>query len=262
MMDARLHNVLRSEPLDPPHVGTIDARRQLHGGTIKGPVVMTILTHEDLLDMNSIQNRERTIVEFGAGSGLVSFFAAAISTNPRRRILSIEKVRRRVDRMRRWAASMRENGAGVRPPTILHGDYTIVREEDPLFVPHLTAAIDVTPPLMYVNNANQCIANTERNNGISIQSLLEQRLADCPLGSVIVSLDRLFIGNLYWHEEAYTSRVKRRDVSWMAGTADDEKVEDFPIFRYIKKAEAEEGGVGGRRRRHPIFQQLSENPVH
>ena len=115
---------------------------------------------------------------------------------------------------------------------------------------------------MYVNNANQCIAHAERNNGISIQSLLEKRLADCPLGAVIVSLDRLFIGNLYWHKEAYTSRVKRRDVSWMAGTADDEDVVDFPIFRYIKTAEAEEGGVGGRRHRHPIFQQLSENPLH
>ena len=243
----RLWEVVRSEPIDPPHEGERGSMRpHLHGGSVSASVRLLVLLSPRLLSVNSPEHIRHSVLELGAGSGAFSFTASAVSHN-RRRVIAIEIDVQRFDRMERWRriASRR---LGWRVPITLRGDYN--REQ--VLPRHEISGRRV---LVWLNNAEGILYRNMEGG----QAFLEGRLRECRIGSVIVALDRLFRDNLYWHEEAFVTRVRRSDISWMASSSGD-RIVDLPLYKYTLSDHPQPGMRGDTMRvRNPPVTRLN-NP--
>ena len=214
-----------------------------HDGMLSARLFYWILNSPDLLDVNSPTNRGLTIVELGAGRGLCSFLAGSISI-VRRRILAVELIEARCDEMNVVRAIMQigtDNGGLGNPtasiPEVIRGSFTD-REE-----PVLGNEIANGRLLMLYNNAGEIMCRDKT------QILLESRLSQCLIGTVILSLGRMFQGDLSWDEEVYRTYVRKYDVSWISGR-NQAAPHELLLWKYTKRGHAM--GVGRNMRERPF----------
>ena len=220
-----------------------------HNGSLHARLFYFIAVHPDLMDITSRQNRTKTIIDLGAGEGNFMFVASSQSSQ-RRSILGPEINGDRVALLQQRVALLVANRLPVNLPEPMQGDFSSRPGSNERLAPYDRAlANDVV--IAWFNNAKE-VMTREKN----VQHALEKRFANCAEGSVLISLDRCFRGDLLWHEEGFEITVLRNDVSWhMTGDDEDESTIRLKLYKYTKKTRMQEG-VGVSRRPLPKHKDL------
>ena len=220
-----------------------------HNGSLHARLLFFIATHPELMDITSRQNRTKTIIDLGAGQGNFMFVAASQSSQ-RRSILGPELDGDRVALLQERVGVLVSNGLPVNIPEPLHGDFASPRGSNEDLAPY-DRALSNDIIIAWFNNAKEVMTR-----GKNVQHALEKRLSTCATGSVLVSLDRCFRGDLSWHEEGFEITVLRNDVSWhMSGDDEDESTIRLKLYKYTKRT-VMQTGVGVSRRTLPYHKDL------
>ena len=215
-----------------------------HDGSLSPELSDFIATHSDLMDAVSEENHTKPVLDLGAGGGNLSFMAASQSYNDRD-ILPVEIVLHRYNDLLAKCDAMANARLGLCIPSPQRGDFTSIGE-----MPEFDNALATRECLMWLNNAEECFSRQG-----DTQSRLEVRLRYCLEGSVVVSLDRLFRNDLFWHEEGFVTKVLRRDVSWRNNAIGADAKVDLFLYKYTKRDEPQPG-VGSSRREEPAYKRL------
>lgn len=235
----RLLPYLDNEPQEPNHVGQRDVRRNTHGGTLSERLVYWILMHVLMIWMPIYDSF--TFIDCGCGSGRICFIVSAVSTVARD-CYGIDIDQGRIDRAIRWRRRIMEY---LRPlynfsthhflPVFQVGDFTT------LDTPFYRHAIKNRRVIFFCNNYDGVWLEGQ------IQARLEEIIGQARVGSIVVSLYRMFVDNLFWHEEIYKTDIKRWDLSWTSESSQDRTIPDFYVFKYTKCT-----GEASAQRRHDL----------
>ena len=106
-------------------------------------------------------------------------------------------------------------------PIVRHGDFT----EDS--VPEFERGIRNRRLLVYLNNYNDALSGVG-----GPQEVLEDKLGNCKVGSVMITLGHFFHRNLNWDEERYDIVVPNDHMSWTSNNTRSRK--PLTIFKYTK----------------------------
>lgn len=183
-----------------------------------------------------------TFVELGCARAVMSFIVSAHSALGRA-VFALENDQERYDYAAGWRdtcfRALRATGLDGRLlrqylPRVIHTDFTTLGSRE--FIHHLRNRRVV----FWANNYNGAWS---RDN--SVQADLERLIGVCKVGSIVVSLDRMFQSDLRWSEEAIKTDATKRDFSW-TGNIDDTR--DMPVvfYKYTKTRDEhlpEEDGV-------------------
>ncbi len=222
----RLLPYLDNEPPEPNHVGQRGGRRNTHGGTLSERLVYWILMH--ILKIWMPIYDPFTFIDCGCGSGRICFIVSAVSTVARD-CYGIDIDQERIDRAVRWRRRIVEYLQRLYNfsthhflPVFWVGDFTT------LHTPFYRHAIANRRVIFFCNNYDGVWLEGR------VQARLEDIIGQSLVGSIVISLDRMFVDNLFWHEEIYKTDIQRWDLSWTSESSQDRTISDFYVFKYTK----------------------------
>lgn len=222
----RLLPYLEHEPDTRNHVGQRNGLRHTHGGTVSAQLALFIFMH--VLPLWRPIYDPFTFIDCGCGSGIVCFIVSAISTTARN-CFGIDIDTPRVDRANLWRSRIIAalNHLYNFPihhflPVFRVGDFTN------LDTPFFRYAIDNRSVIYFCNNYD----GVWLDHGI--QTMLEHNIGRSRVGSIVISLDRMFRHDLSWHEEIFVTEVQRCDLSWTANSSPEGYIPLY-IFKYTKR---------------------------
>ena len=211
-----LDRVFSLEPDDAAHVGQRGHDRSSHGGSIDRNLACFFLS--EILRVEA--NPEVTVVELGAGRGDFTITACAL-LRADQNLVTVERDGGRFQRLNYWASQagalissntwLFESRGSV--PNVLKGDFA--RDT----IPELDGVLSGGRCFIYCNNADGVWTNDLGKRGTT-QSMMEQRLRVCRVGTVLLSFDKCFLDYTTWEEERYVSYVPYGHISWKVGSGD------------------------------------------
>lgn len=224
-----------------------------NGGSLSSRLNFFIVNSRDLMDANSELNSRKPIIDVGAGYGDFSF-EAGVQNEGGRLVFSPEIVPARCAFMRTVVSDVRRDMPSVSVPTVVEGDFCKEVDET------LERALANEQVIIWFNNAEGCMSrNTD------IQTRVENKIRGCAVGSILVSLDRVFRDDFSWEEESFVTTVLRRDISWRSNEKGDDCTTTLPIFKYTKRDYPYDTAYDRRKREvEPVrlhFQYLSSSPA-
>ena len=214
-----------------------------HNGSLEPRLFYFIMTHPNLMDINSRANRTKTIIDLGAGDGNFLFVSCSQSSH-RRNVIGVELDANRVKLLTERVQLLVNSGLSLDIPSVVEGDFSSLPNSDQRLVEYERAIAD-GEFIAWFNNAREVMTRDQ-----NVQHGLELRLSTSRAGSVVVSLDRCFRNDPFWHEQVFLITVLRNDVSWHFLETDDESTIPLRLYKYTKRLVPQEG-VGHTRRAEP-----------
>lgn len=228
------------QPIYDEYEGRNRQEHDSHGGLMSFSLSYFAVVHlMFLLTLNS----EHTFCELGSARTVMTYIVKAFSLNARA-AFAFENDRERCAyaRLWSWLCSNRMRDSGFDRASIQHylprikcADFT--KDGDAEFDYHIR-----TRKMAFWANNDKGAWSKDND----VQNRLEAKIDSCKPGSLVLSFDRMFLRNETWSEEAITTKIKKRDLSWL-GDRNNEIIVDKTFYRYIKLPR----GVTAARGRNP-----------
>ena len=236
----RLWIAINNQPPN-PHNDRQFGQRDTHGGFLDIALCHWMITHPRLLNINSHEMRCHTFIEMGHGPGNWSQVASSCSPHGNN-VIAIDREEWRCNRLRDWNTNLCKAGLTQQYlPTVRCGDFTSNN------IKCLNNAIKCRKVVVYLNNFNSFFVEG------GVQHKIEDKLAQCKVCSIVITLDQSFLDDLSWQEEVFSTNLPRGHVSWRSNNNNhDAPVKDVrkPIptllYKYSKIAGER---IAGRRSR-------------
>lgn len=253
-----LDRLLSVEPEEEAHVGQRDHDRASHGGSIDRDVSVFFIVH--LLKALTSEFEKHSIVELGGGRGAFLIVACGLLRSGQN-LLSIERDPPRANRLTDWATNastlidanpwLFESRGAV--PVVSQADFARER------IPELERLAQNGPCIFYCNNANDVWRYDIDRHGNTTQSLMEDRLRNCHVGSVLLAFDKCFLDDESWDEEVILTRIPLGHITWK--TNSDGEVR---FYRYKKVINGERVRAVRKRRTRIVQIDFTADlsPVH
>ena len=238
-----LDRLLSVEPDDEPHVGQRDHDRASHGGSVDRDVSVFFIVH--LLKALTSEFKDHSIVELGGGRGVFLIVACGLLRSVQN-LLCIERDQPRAERLTDWATSasslvdanpwLFESRGAL--PIVARADFARER------IPELERLIQNGPCIFYCNNANDVWRYDIDRRGNTTQSLMEDRLRNCHVGSTLLAFDNCFLDDESWEEEVILTHVPLGHITWKTNSE-----KEVRFYRYKKVSAGNGARVRGVRKR-------------